>query len=485
MRKHIFLSALLIIFPAVLGLLAACEQQPTGPSARPETTLPISTPEPTTPKPSPGPTTPVLTRTASEQFVSYLSTFVMETSAPPPIVPKSLRVSLDNRGIAYIEKVDEKMQVIVEDTSGRTQGKKYADIDVDSLTLSPGGNRLAYSASVDKKEYFVVVDGVEDRQYHLAHASPVFSPDSKRLAYIAIPAPPAYNTAFVVIDGKAAKKYGHVRSLVFSPDSRQVAYVASTTVNGNKMFAVIDGVEGKPYGLVADIVFSPDSRRVAYATMSTTTPPMGFAVVDGKEGREYDGVGEIRFSPDGKRVAYVASINKKPLVVVDGVEGKQYAGLNPPVFSPDSKRVAYTAWSGSDTFVVVDGIEGKKHYAIVGSPTFSPDSQQVAYIYRTFDGKRAVVVNGSEGKTYGGIFRVVFSPDSKHIAYPAETGNEQVVVIDGIEGKRYASIGPNSAYQYVIFDSSNALHYLAIKKDYGMYLVEETVGQSSPQQEGR
>ncbi len=109
----------------------------------------------------------------------------------------------------------------------------------------------------------------------------------------------------------------------FSPDSRRVAYVAA---RGGKWLVVVDGVEGKEHdGIVAGSpVFSADSKRVAYAARRVAKQ---LVVVDGVEGKEYDGAANLVFSPDSKRVAYEAKRGDRWLAVVDGVEGKEYDGF--------------------------------------------------------------------------------------------------------------------------------------------------------------
>ncbi|MGR3309297.1 MAG: hypothetical protein ACUZ77_00835 [Candidatus Brocadiales bacterium] len=56
----------------------------------------------------------------------------------------------------------------------------------------------------------------------------------------------------------------------------------------------------------------------------------------------------------------------------------------------------------------------------------------------------------------------IVSPDNKRVAYVAE------------EGKQYVSI-VTIAGGGIIFDSPDSLHYLAIKEDGGLYLVEEKI----------
>jgi len=83
-----------------------------------------------------------------------------------------------------------------------------------------------------------------------------------------------------------------------------------------------------------------------------------------------------------------------------------------------------------------------------------------------------VVLNGKEQKLYHGAGNLVFSPDSSHFAYSANMNNKLMQVIDGIE-----SINKYVRISEVVFDSSNSLHYLAIKnfKDNEVYLITEQI----------
>jgi len=164
-------------------------------------------------------------------------------------------------------------------------------------------------------------------------------------------------------------------------------------------------------------------------------------------------------SPDNRRVAYLTQAGDKHCVVVDGQVGKQYDGIVHLTFSPNSQWTAYTARLGDKHFVVVDGQEGRQ-YAI-GEPIFSPDSQRVAYVAGVSN-KQFVVADGKEGKQYDEIWLPpIFSPDSKQLAYAVRVGDSQFVVVDGKEGKQYDNILGEGGK--IIFDSSDSLHYLALK----------------------
>jgi hypothetical protein len=84
---------------------------------------------------------------------------------------------------------------------------------------------------------------------------------------------------------------------IFSPDSKHVAYLAR---KGGKAFAVIDGNEGNRFDGIGHgtLIFSPDSNHVAYGAV---VGRKNVAVIDGKEGNQYDAMlkGGIKFRPDG------------------------------------------------------------------------------------------------------------------------------------------------------------------------------------------
>ena len=69
---------------------------------------------------------------------------------------------------------------------------------------------------------------------------------------------------------------------IFSPDSKRVAY---TGQRGDKIMAVVDGVEGKAYDNVQPLEFSPDSQHVAYWAQRDKK---WILVIDGAEVKAWD-----------------------------------------------------------------------------------------------------------------------------------------------------------------------------------------------------
>ena len=151
-------------------------------------------------------------------------------------------------------------------------------------TFSPDGNRLAYWARTGKR----VVAVVDARKQHgfsgwwplgnpdgQAMGGPrfVFSADNKRVAYVGVD-----QKGFgVVVDGQRQTSFDSARMPMFSPDSKHVAYAANrggdwksgeqrkrTRPTGGKWFMVLDGSSGPPFDTVLCPAFSTDSKTLSY-----------------------------------------------------------------------------------------------------------------------------------------------------------------------------------------------------------------------------
>jgi len=369
-------------------------------------------------------------------------------------------VSPDNRHVAQVVERAGKLFVVMDGM----QQKEYDWIAQATPLFSPDSRRMAYVAMVHGQDTgpHPVVDGVELKQYFAAGLYLRFSPDGRHLAYAAAHRP--VGAQFVVVDDVAGKEYHAIgaESLCFSPDGRRFAYGAR---RGDKWCMVIDGQEEKEYdGLGTSMVFSPDSRRWAYvAKRGHGRDSMECVVVDGVEGDDYDGTiqGTPIFSPDSRRVAHGARRGDKMFAVVDGNEEKSYQSIECLTFSPDSLQVAYVASGPVSGFLglrrhgafrtVVNGVEGKRRVDIsLSGLRFSPDSRRTAYVMQNFDGWWAVV-DGVEQGPYDGIGNgtPIFSCDSRHYAYRAGQADKAVVVVDGVQTQEYDDIlaltfGPDS-----------------------------------------
>jgi Tol biopolymer transport system component len=416
--------------------------------------------------------------------------------------------SPDSRRLAYIAIEGDKEFAVIDGV----EGKRYDEV-AHSITFSADGKRVAYTAR-DGKDWIVVVDGAEMKRYpnpspppfHPVRKAPrnfVFSPDSKRLAYILS----RYGKSLVSVDGMEGKFYGDIDDFAFSPDSRTFIYTAHD--NGKEML-VVNGAEENAYESVYSVRFSPDSQRLVYRyghggaviidTDGTRPNCWGTVVfsrdmkhfacirnekypdctIDGKSRGEAD---KVIFSPDGLRFATL----REGKIRIDGKTVGDFSDVKGFTFSPDSGHFAFTAAAGwGRRCLVVDGVRGKAYSNLVslegtdeddGMPSFSPDSKHVLAVVR--GGKSFVILDGVEGKRYDSVGELMFSADSQHVAYVAKEGGKFLVVMDGVEGKRRYKY----MWDFEFTPDSKHLVYMgsADENGYDLMVDETQVGQYSQQ----
>jgi Tol biopolymer transport system component len=300
----------------------------------------------------------------------------------------SLAFSADGRSLAYAASLDGRWTVV---RDGVEDGY-YGEILEGTPLFLPGG-RLMYGAKKNGSWRVVSGDTRTDGYEDLGTISS--SPDGKRIAYSA----KWRGDWYVFLDGERGRAYGAIgRSLVFSPDSSRLAYVA---VKGKKRVVVVDGKEQKEFDEIGTPVFSPDSGRLAYPAKRGQSRTV---VVDGSVTAWYEIVGEsISFSADGGRIGYYAGRDGKWFAVVDGKEGKPYDAIlrNSPVFSPDGARVAYAARIGAENSeatwrVIVNDREIATCRGIGTDLVFSPDGRHLVHGAFLEDDKWCVVVDGKK-----------------------------------------------------------------------------------------
>ncbi|HWE03138.1 MAG TPA: hypothetical protein VG326_12080 [Tepidisphaeraceae bacterium] len=411
------------------------------------------------------------------------------------IIPESVSNGPDGAHIAYLIQSSTETQPVIDGQPG----KGYYTVDRNQIFWSPDGKRTAMGVQLQGGGAAIVVDGVPGAKFDFIDA-PLFSPDSKRIAYVARRA----KQQFVVVDGQEQKAYEAVGRLTFSPNSKHLSYEAiangkcllvldgqegkiydsvklgpgfsvdgarlvAVVAQANKLIVLVNGRESEPYEkmVAGDFVLSPDGKRIAYAVKKGEKQ---LAVIDGVENPPFDHISAnaMSFSPDSRRIAYVAGTvtNGPDFVVLDGVPQKPYEGIlvGTPLFSPDSKRVAFGAKRDGKWRFVVDGVEGKP-YDFIEPPSiqiFSPNSQRVAY--RAANGKSpTMVIDGVESVTADYVGPVSFSPDSKHVAFLRIREGKTYLVIDGAEvAGPYTSAVPETR---VIFDDNITAHFIATRKD--------------------
>jgi hypothetical protein len=347
-----------------------------------------------------------------------------------------------------------------------------------SLCFTADGRRVVWGERVGERMQMreTSVDGSEPR-IERTHGPALmtmnfFFGGSGQLGYVAHEGP---EKSFIFYDGKDdSLRFKEIYQLLLSADGKHLAYVAEP--DSFRRVVVKDGQVSKVYGgLDADfvkdsLVLSADGRRWAYAIKKRNDH---FAVIDGKEGKAYRSVSGLTFSADSQRVAYQAALSNKLLIVVDGREGPGYEELSPPIFSPDGKSVACGAGVGPQKFIVLNG-QNQPAYVDVSDPVYAPRGNRLVYQAKLESGEWLINDASREGKPYEYIKdQMYFSDDGQRLAAVVIDGEQQMVVVDGVEGNHYDTILTLGGGR-VQFTSPNRFHYLAAKGG-EMYLVEETI----------
>lgn len=392
----------------------------------------------------------------------------------------NLTFSADSQRVAYVVTRGELLfanEIVIVDGK---EGKEYAAIEGRRVQFSPDNKRVAYVARTAEKKSVVVIDEKESKPFDaVVPGSVTFSPDSQRVAFIGV----QNGKAAMVVDGEVqapAEKFG---GPWFSPDSKHIIY---QVLRRGKMSLVMDGKEGPAYDeiLGGKPIFSPDSRRLAYGARRGRTL---VAVIDGVEGPETSGLSLIAFSPDSQRVMYFIektylksrsrrgpgggveySSEHKQLAILDGIEGRPYDragfGMTQSAFSPDGDRIIYTAARDGKQFIVVNGKEGLQYDALLpGTPFYSPDNKQMIYVALK-DKQWVIIVDGEEQARHEGIApgSFAFSPDNRHLAYLVTGGGSMKIAVDGLESSStYDGFFPGSK---LVFDDATHLHTQAVRQ---------------------
>ena len=251
-------------------------------------------------------------------------------------------------------------------------GKKHPEFNAVGIdfVFSPDGKHNAYFASTREGRVLVVDGAVKARiEGNLDHMLD-FSPDSHRLLYGVMKAD---QSCYIVVDDQKGPVYESIGAggpppgvtaeptvcALFSPDSKRVAYLAR---KDERFLIVVDGVEGK-VRFDSVIGFFGMDREGKIRGPSGPGGPMQR--------------GGLMFSPDSRRVAFVADTgdHAKQFVIVDDQKQREYPGVSRPSFSPDGKHLAYTAFAKdrNSMTVIVDGIERERYDAVVVPPVYKDD----------------------------------------------------------------------------------------------------------------
>lgn len=109
-----------------------------------------------------------------------------------------------------------------------------------TFSISPDGSKLAYELIINNKNYLIVNNtkyDLSERQLLSDSISPVFSPDSSKIAYITSEG----DKMAVTINGvKQGKAYDDIYKLKFSSNNKKIIYAAKL---GNQLWWIVDTIK--------------------------------------------------------------------------------------------------------------------------------------------------------------------------------------------------------------------------------------------------
>jgi Tol biopolymer transport system component len=428
-------------------------------------------------------------------------------------------ISPDSRHYAFIDKaeliVDGKKQAF-EGTANNGKGNIFS--------FSPDSQHFTYVGRDKEGKDWVYLDGKPlGIGHNFVAASPVFSPDSKHIAYTCRRYVGGGTKYYLVIDDKDRETYeeGTTWNITWSGDSQRVILgvekddkylmrevsidVAVPTAEHNHgpanlqlnpirtvhgqlgylardadgQFLYFDGKEwGKGFKEIdrQNIVFSDDGKEVAI--MGEISSFRDAVWHKGRMGKESRGMeeGTLTISVDGSRVGYVVEEFSKARAVIDGQESKEYREVAGITFSPDGKRVAYRAFNGEKMLLVINGVEGPG-YDGMNFPAFSPDSKSI--VCAASQGDRQFVlldgqpsINGVPQKGYSKVTAPFFSPKGKHLLYLGETGGKKVLIDNGKPLESH----DGAVDQFFFSEDESLLAYIAAVGEEEMVLINGAPG---------
>jgi len=308
---------------------------------------------------------------------------------------------------------------------------------VNSLALSPDGNRLVSGSSDKTIKVWDVKTGAEVMTLygHEGYLCGVaFSPDGKHIASSSM------DNTIKVWDANSGTELmtllGHenyVYSVAFSPDGK---HIISGSHDGT--IRVWDSVSGTEQmilrghrGSVSSAVYTPDGKRIISGGGWDNT----VRVWDGISGDELmtlhgheSGVWSLALSSDGKRIA--SADDDAKIKVWDIASGEELLAISAHqvwvsdvAYSPDGTQIVSSGWDG--TIKIWNGSTGAElrtlcgHEGMAGEVVLTPDGKRI--ISGGGDNTIKVWDLAAEGVYpklrghQGGVCGVAFSPDGKRI----------------------------------------------------------------------
>ncbi len=184
----------------------------------------------------------------------------------------SLKFSPDSKHVVYAAQQGDDWYVVKDGEETKLSGKagRYP-------YFSPDSKHVVSAVRVDGQDHFLL-DGETlpgGEAYDLS-----YSPDGGRLGYVVTRGA----KSVVIINGVASKEYdGMCHAPIFSVDSKRVAFEVAPQEQKSRL--VVEGVEGRVYDQTQNFCFGPDSKHYAYQARHGDK---WVVVIDGRETKDYD-----------------------------------------------------------------------------------------------------------------------------------------------------------------------------------------------------
>ncbi len=341
------------------------------------------------------------------------------------------------KGVAYIANVGNKTHVV----HNGVPGKLFDGYNLAALQMSPDAKRVVHVAIAQKK-WSVVINGVASGLYDEV-GPPVFSPDSKHVAYEVKNG----DTWSIVADSSATSPaLSYYDKPVYSADSSKIMIVENTPDDQKKNIVICSNNLLRIAVIPATaqpMVISADKNRVA-AVSEQNGKYMSIDFAFNKpdvvvKGPLYDSIQHLSISKNGSSLSYLATKGTATYLILDGKEELLPVGEYPwpPVIRPNGKGAGIVISDKSGAYLYQafsSGGKASKHYKEAADLAYSDDG--VSLVYGAIQNEKFIaVINGVEGPPFDRVVSPKFSPDGKYVVYRARKDNLRFVVVADTTGK--------------------------------------------------